>query len=244
MITLIFKSQFAVLLTFYKGNIMKYNIPLHSIAQVSAIFSLMLLSACSTLTQSKEERSEAAMVKRSTLTPQAQAEARAKFLAMRDESIKELMLKNPKIKSDIEKSVGYAVFDVTQINVILGVGAYGKGVVTDKNGKVTFMTANRLGTGPGLGYKSARQLLIFKNQTFLNQFVKLGADVNASADATFKLGDKGLALDPSLSFNTMIDTYQYTNQGVLLQANWGGVVYLIDSDLNNPTNNPTAKTAE
>jgi hypothetical protein len=49
------------------------------------------------------------------------------------------------------------------------------------------------------------------------------------------LGDKGAALDPSLSFNTTVDTYQYTSQGVLLQANWGGVAYLIDSDLNNPT---------
>jgi lipid-binding SYLF domain-containing protein len=216
-----------------KGNHMTIQPPLRPLA--SALCVLMLLSACSSLTQSKEEKAAAAMAKPSTLTPQAQAEARAKILAMRDESVKELMLKNPKIKADIEKSVGYAVFDVTQINVILGVGAYGKGVVTDKNGKVTFMTANRLGTGPGVGYKSARQLMIFKNQTFFDQFVKLGADVNASADATFKLGDKGSALDPSLSFNTTVDTYQYTSQGVLLQANWGGVAYLIDSDLNNPT---------
>jgi len=60
-----------------------------------------------------------------------------------------------------------------------------------------------------------------------------GADVGASADATFKTsGTKGLTLDGSTSFNPHLSVYQITDSGALLQANWGGVAYLPDGELN------------
>ena len=58
-------------------------------------------------------------------------------------------------------------------------------------------------------------------------------DVGASADATFKRsGSAGLTLDGSSSFNPSLSVYQITDSGLLLQANWGGVAYLPDSELN------------
>ena len=82
------------------------------------------------------------------------------------------------------------------------------------------MKMRRVGTGPGIGYKSFRQLMIFKDRSLLDQFRTLGADVGASADATMKIGDKGVALAPNVSFNPLLSVYQITDRGVLLQANW------------------------
>jgi hypothetical protein len=68
----------------------------------------------------------------------------------------------------------------------------------------------------------------------LEQFVSVGADVSVSGDATAKLSkeSKGLVLDGTISLNPNMSVYQITEKGLLLQANWGGVAYLPDSDLN------------
>ena len=94
------------------------------------------------------------------------------------------------------------------------------------------MKMRRVGTGPGIGYKSFRQLMIFKDRSLLEQFRTLGADVGASADATMKIGDKGVALAPNVSFNPLLSVYQITDRGVSLQANWGAVAYQPDAGLN------------
>jgi lipid-binding SYLF domain-containing protein len=96
------------------------------------------------------------------------------------------------------------------------------------------MLATRAGTGPGIGYKDFRQVLIFKNKEVFDQFRKLGADVAASADATMKLRSEGASADLSTSFNPFISTYQFTDQGLLLQANWGGAAFVPYAQLNQP----------
>jgi len=49
-----------------------------------------------------------------------------------------------------------------------------------------------------------------------------------------KIGGTGVAVDPNVSFNPLLSIYQITDSGALLQANWGGVAYLPDADLNPP----------
>ena len=41
-----------------------------------------------------------------------------------------------------------------------------------------------------------------------------------------------MTLDGSTSFNPSLSVYQITDSGALLQANWGGVAYTPDSELN------------
>jgi lipid-binding SYLF domain-containing protein len=161
------------------------------------------------------------------------AKKRAAIQEMRDESLKVFYAANPNLRSELETAVGYGVFDASQVNLLLYVGAVGSGVLVDKEGKETFMLVTRAGTGPGLGYKTYRQLLVFKDKGLFDTFRTLGADVGASADATLKIGSgKGVSLDGSASFNPYLSVYQYTDSGVLLQANWGGVAYVPDEDLN------------
>jgi len=163
------------------------------------------------------------------------AKRRATIQSMRDDSLKVFYAANPNLRSELEGAVGYGVFDASQVNLVLYVGAVGSGLLVDKDGKETFMKVTRAGTGPGVGYKTYRQLLVFKDQGLFDTFRTLGADVGASADATLKIGSgKGVSLDGSTSFNPYLSVYQYTDSGILLQANWGGVAYLPDEDLNKP----------
>ncbi|WP_153130576.1 hypothetical protein [Dechloromonas hortensis] len=173
----------------------------------------------------------------SSLSAEEQQKRRDGIRQMRDETLERLFKAHPKAREEIRKAVGYAVFDASQSNIILLVTGHGIGVAVDNGSKQeTFMKMARLGTGPGIGYKSYKQVLIFKDKTLFNTFGTVGADVSASGDATLKLKDKGdnLVLDGTVSFNPLLSVYQMTDRGALLQANWGGVGYLPDGDLNKP----------
>lgn len=173
----------------------------------------------------------------SSLSAEEQQKRRDDIRQMRDETLERLFKAHPKAREEIRKAVGYAVFDASQSNIILLVTGHGIGVAVDNGSKQeTFMRMARLGTGPGIGYKSYKQVLIFKDKTLFNTFGTVGADVSASGDATLKLKDKGdnLVLDGTVSFNPLLSVYQMTDRGALLQANWGGVGYLPDGDLNKP----------
>ncbi|HXX80186.1 MAG TPA: hypothetical protein VEI46_01445 [Thermodesulfovibrionales bacterium] len=160
-------------------------------------------------------------------------EKRRAILSMRDRTLADLYKTNPEAKEDIERAIGYAVFDVTGINVILFVGVKGQGVaVENASNKVTYMDMVRAGSGPGIGYKDYRMVLVFKSKGVFEKFTTLGMDAGASADATMKLGAQGKEAAYAKSFNPDVKVYQITDKGLLLQANWGGTKFLKDKDLN------------
>lgn len=169
------------------------------------------------------------------LSASEQAARQSAIRAMRDETIARLIKSRPEVKKELAKAAGYAVFDAAQSNLILLVTSHGAGIVVDNaQQKETFMKMTKLGTGPGLGHKKFKQVLIFKNRNLLTQFTTVGADVSVSADAVakFRSEDKGLKLDGATSFNPYLSVYQMTDKGLLLQANWGGIGYLPDAELN------------
>lgn len=186
------------------------------------------LTGCSTVTRTVASIGEKPL-------PAAEAkDKREQILNMRDDTLAELARKKPAAAEELKKAVGYGVFEADQVNAVLVLGSFGNGVLVDnRTGSTTFMKVDRLGTGPGVGYKSYRQVVIFKNRALFDQFRTVGGDMSMSADATVKLGGKGgSAIDDTTSFDPMVAVYQFTDQGVLLQANWGGVVYLPDPQLN------------
>ena len=174
----------------------------------------------------------------STASSPAAAKQRQEILAMRDATLKRLYKAKPAVRNEIAKAEGYAVFNANQANVVLLVAGTGEGVLVDnQTGQPTFMKMHRLGTGPGLGFKKYKQVLVFKSRKVLETFKTVGADVNASGDATVKLTEHGdgKVLDTAVSLDPMISVYQLTDRGVLLQANWGGMAYLPDGTLNTST---------
>ncbi|WP_153110593.1 hypothetical protein [Propionivibrio limicola] len=212
-------------------------------SRASLLFSLVLLFAgAPALADDPKQESSAEEPTTSSLSTAEQQKARDEIRTMRDETLKRLYKAHPKAREELRKSVGYAVFDASQSNIILLVTGRGAGVAVDNESKQeTFMKMARLGTGPGIGHKSYKQVLIFKDKSLFKTFCKVGADVTASGDATLKLKKEGegLVLDGAVSFNPLLSVYQMTDRGALLQANWGGVGYLPDGDLNKP-----AKDAE
>lgn len=153
---------------------------------------------------------------------------RQQYLAMSKAALKVVYTKNPDLKINFESAVAFGVFEINNYNVLLYVGAYGKGVIFDnKNKKVIYMYTSRAGTGPGIGYESLYIIFVFKNQFALQQFIGAkgsGADIGASAT----LGVVG----GQFSFNPEISVYQVYKNGFDLQANWGGTVYFPAYGLN------------
>ncbi|EXI79742.1 MAG: hypothetical protein AW10_02227 [Candidatus Accumulibacter appositus] len=156
------------------------------------------------------------------------------LLELRDQTITELVASKPEIKQEIAKAVGYGIFTSTQSNAVLLVMGDGAGVLTDnETGKTRYMKMARVGSAPSFADQPFRQLIIFRNRDLFDTFSAVGADVGASTNPPFKAGTgKGLVLDGSIAFNPMLSSYQLTDKGVVLQADWGGVGYLPDEALN------------
>jgi lipid-binding SYLF domain-containing protein len=202
--------------------------PLASVA--SLLVSIALLAGCGSTGSAPGTSAEAAESKMSAADAAKERDALRK---LRDQTLEDFYATKPEVKAEVTKAVGYAVFDASQVNIVLFVGGLGAGVLVENGtGKETFMKMTRAGTGPGVGYKSFRQLMVFKDRSLFENFRSLGADVGASADATMKIGGQGVAVAPNVSFNPLLSIYQITDRGALLQANWGGVAYSPDADLN------------
>ncbi len=153
-------------------------------------------------------------------------EKRAAILKMRDATLERLAKEKPESKEVLAKAPGYAVFDATGVNLVLYVGGKGAGVVVDNaGGKPTYMTMVRAGTGPGVGYKEFKQVIVFKTKKAMELFLTAGVDVGSSFDF-------GSAIQSGQSFNPDFALYTITEKGFTVQANWGGTKYFKDAELN------------
>jgi lipid-binding SYLF domain-containing protein len=159
--------------------------------------------------------------------PQAsKAERRAEILKMRDATLERLYKEQPASREVVAKAAGYAVFDATGVNLVLYVGGKGAGVLVDNaTAAPTFMTMVRAGTGPGVGYKEFKQVIVFKTKDAMALFTSAGIDVGASFDFG-DLAQKGQSFNPSFQM------YTITDKGFTVQANWGGTKYFKDAELN------------
>jgi lipid-binding SYLF domain-containing protein len=196
------------------------------------------LGACSSMTKSKDSGTESRAAQKAASADsdlsEAQKEAkRQALLKMADETLKEVYAMDPKAKDKVEKAYAYAVFDDYIYNAVLYVAGKGDGVAFRNSTKAPeYMLMLRAGTGPGVGYTKFRQLLIIKNETTYKEMTTVGLDVEASANATFKVDDFGGSKLYAGSFNPYVDVYTITDAGVDLQANWGGVEYIKNPGLN------------
>jgi len=177
----------------------------------AALGTAILLAAC----QSTPENASGALEQQQSIRKHA------------DETLVRLYAEYPKAKAEIAAAAGYAVFDLSSVNAVLLVGQKGKGILVNNKTRVpTYMKAARAGTGPGLGYQELRQVFVFANATAMEQFLvgkALGGDVSASTTVG--------TTNKQQSFNPYIKTYQITEKGFAVQANWGGTAYMADPDL-------------
>jgi hypothetical protein len=188
---------------------------------VIAVFGLLALMGCQSTGKDGKP-----------LTPAQIAQKREATLEMAKTGLDALIKQNPKVKEDIEKAPGYAVFSTTNINVVLIVVARGEGVLYDKRRKEpVFMQELKTGEGLGAGYQDQYQIVIFKSTQAIDQFLLTSIDGQQGGidvDANFSAGSGGTIR----SFNPDIAFYTVGKSGYDLQANYGGTLYLVDQQLN------------
>ncbi len=197
------------------------NHPSTIFSALCMVFSLVMLSGCQSTGSNGKP-----------LTTQEIVQKRDATLEMSKVGLAALIKQNPAIRKDIEAAPGYAVFNTTNVNVVLLVLARGEGVLFDKRRpEPIFMQAMKTGEGIGAGYQDQYQIILFKNTDAIDQFLLTSIDGQRGGmdvDANFSAGSGGTIR----SFNPYITIYTVGLKGYDLQANYGGTLYLVDQQLN------------
>ena len=153
------------------------------------------------------------------LTPVEITQKREATIKMAENGLNLLLKQDPKVRKDIESAAGYAVFNTTNLNVILVVVARGEGVLYDKRYKdqPVFMRDMKTGEGLGAGYQEQYQIIIFKTQDAIEQFILTtidGQQMGLDVEANFSAGSSSSirSFNPNVSFYTVgISGYDLPN---------------------------------
>lgn len=180
---------------------------------VPLIALLVLVSGCATQSMSKLEK-------------------RGAVMDMHNSVLSELYETKPDVRTQIAQSVGYAVFDNANVNLLIASFGGGYGVVKNNtNGQFTYMKMAEAGVGFGAGVKDFRLVMVFHTQDALSRFLEQGWAFGAQADAAAKAGDKGAATGGEATVDN-VTIYQITKSGIALQATIKGTKFWQDSELN------------
>lgn len=137
------------------------------------------------------------------------AEKQAEVRKVAASSLQEFYKSDPKLKSQVEKAPGYAVFSTFGISFLIG-GAGGKGLVHDnKTRKDVFMHLAQASAGVQAGLAQSRTLIIFKTAEAMNNFVSKGWEFGGGGVGGAAVDDKGLPGGGS-GENLISDALYYT----------------------------------
>jgi len=153
---------------------------------------------------------------------------RAKINEVADETLQTLFKERPKAKDLYEKAVGWAVFDNTKVAFGL-TGGGGNGVAVSKaTGEKTYMKMGTGGVGLGIGVNKYQIVFLFQDETTLKNFITKGWQADASATAAAGKN----AADAKTDFSNGIAIYQFTEKGLMLNADIAGTKYWANDNLN------------
>ncbi len=153
--------------------------------------------------------------------------------AMRMRTLEELYEVRPQVKREIERAEGYAVFSNVGVTVALISAGGGTGVAHDNdNGQDTYMRMATAGVGIGLGIKDFRAVFVFHNRQSFDDFVEHGWDLSGQADAAAQVDNLGDERSAAASIDRKVSVYQFTENGLALQATLNGTKYWKDGKLN------------
>ena len=141
---------------------------------------------------------------------------------------------NPRLKGEVDKSPGYAVFTTYGLSFVIG-GAGGSGLAQDrKTGRRTYMNMAQASAGLQIGAAQSDTLIVFKTPQALAQFVDKGWEFGGGAVAEGAVGGKTVGVPGAGGENLIADALYYTLTKNGLQA--GGAVagtkFWKDGDLN------------
>jgi lipid-binding SYLF domain-containing protein len=141
---------------------------------------------------------------------------------------------NPKLKAEVDKAPGYAVFTTYGVSFLVG-GAGGTGLAHDrKTGRDTFMNMAQASVGVQLGASQSETLIVFKTPAALAQFVDKGWEFGGGARAEAGAGGKSVSLPGGGGENLIADALYYTltKNGLEAGGAVAGTKFWKDKDLN------------
>ena len=137
----------------------------------------------------------------------------------------------PKLKAEVAKSAGYAVFTTYGISFLIG-GGGGKGLVHDnKTKKTTYMDLATASAGLQIGAGDTRYLFVFKNEKELEQFISSGWEAGGGGGASAGAGTAGSVGGTGGGF-TGGNLYTLTKAGLQAGGAVAGVKVWKDKELN------------
>ncbi len=136
-------------------------------AQALLICLLFVVTGCSTMTVAEKDQE------------------RSELDAMADTAIAGLIEQDANIKTEMDKSIGYAVANMKVVKVpIVGAGG-GEGVFVDKKtNKRTYFTVKRLDIGGGYGGRSFKILIVVEAQEIVDNLDNGSWEFQAGAEAS------------------------------------------------------------
>ncbi len=136
-------------------------------------------------------------------------------------------------EQQVRDAVGYATFSNISTQVLLVGGGNGYGVaVNNQTGDRTFMTANQIEGGPGIGVASYRSVFIFETQKAFDSFINGKWLMDGETDAVAKTDTAGGSAETTASFDPDVDIYHMGEDGLQVKVNISGISFQPDDQLN------------
>ena len=147
-------------------------------------------------------------------------------------SLEKFYKADPKLKGEVAKSPGYAVFTTYGLSFIIG-GAGGKGLAHDnKSKKDVFMDMAQASAGFQVGAAESETLFIFKTPQALQNFIDQGWE--ASGGGAAQAGAAGKSVGAQSGEQAISDAtyYTLTKNGLQAGVALAGSKYWKDKELN------------
>ena len=111
-----------------------------------------------------------------------------------ERTLSDLYKQEANTRQEVADSVGYAIMSNTVLKIpLVGVGS-GYGVaINNRTGERTYIKMERFDLGGGLGARSERPVLIFRQEERFKEFIEGSWSANAGAEAAAKVGETGAA---------------------------------------------------
>lgn len=166
-------------------------------------------------------------------SPEQMVEHRAELRSMADDTLNRLYGLQPSARSVVQNAYGYAVFSTFGLKILVTGGGSGAGVaVNNQTLRNTYMRMVQLQAGWGMGISETRLVWIFQTREAFNQFVNVGWELGADANASAMLQEQGAAVIGAVQVAPGVWLYQLSDSGLSLTLTVKGTKYYKDAGLN------------
>ena len=149
------------------------------------------------------------------------------------DTLQEAYARKPSLRPMVEGAEGYAVFKNFGTQLMVLATGTGYGVVHDyQTGTDTRMKMAQLGVGIGVAVKDYRAVFVFHSRSAMIDFVENGWGAEGQTQASAKAGDEGGTAQAAEQIGEGVSVYQFTKNGIALQATISGMKFWKDEELN------------